>query len=136
MCMEFRLIDYSYIHYVGKNGPVPPSRGGKFVQIRNAYYEYVVLAPVRMSQYHANIVELFCRDENIDGKYTSKKMDEYQLKAAGWEIVGGGFWQMEEDIKWLSLRGASQAYGRFDPKGLAGRILTHEGMEGFDVEVI
>ena len=136
MGMEFRFIDYSYTYYVGRKGPIPASRGGKFVQLRNAYYEYVVLAPVKMSAYHANIVERFCRDERIEGKYRSRKMDDYQLRAAGWEIVGGGFWQMEEKKKWLSLRGASQAYGRFDPEGLKGKILTHDGMEGFEVEII
>jgi hypothetical protein len=134
--MEFRLVDYSYIHYVGRKGPVPSKRGGKFVQLRNAYYEYVVLAPVEFSTYHANIVERFCRDERIDGRYTTRKMDEYRLKAAGWQVVGGGFWEMEEDGKFLSLRGASQAYGRFDEEGLADKILTHDGMEGFRVEII
>jgi hypothetical protein len=136
MDMEFRFIDYSYTYYVGRKGPIPSKRGGKFIQLRNAYYEYVVLAPVEMCSYHANIVERFCWDEQIGGGYTTGKMDHYALKTAGWRIVGGGFWEMEEDRQWLSLRGASQAYGRFESEGLVGRIISHAGMDGFDVEII
>jgi hypothetical protein len=134
--MEFRMIDYSYIHYVGKKGPVPEKRGGKFVQLRNAYYEYLVLSPVGFAEYHANVVARFCHEEKIEGAYSSKKMDAYELRAAGWEIVGGGFWEVEEHRKWLSLRGASQAYGRFDSEGLKEKILSYDGMSGYDVEII
>lgn len=134
--MEFRLLDYSSVHFgTGKKGPLPVKRKGKFVQIRDGDVEYMVLSPAGLSAYHANIVERFCLGEQIEGVYRTGKMDDFKVHDAGWDIVGGGYWQIDDAEKRLSLSGSSQVYGRFDSAGLAKRILSHDEMAGYDVHI-
>jgi len=135
--MEFHLIDYSGDCFrkgrsSGTN-EVPPKRGGKFVQIRSERAEYIVLCPKELARYHANIVERFCREKSgIKGRYNPRR-DNYVLESPGWEVAGGGIWEVDEERKMFYFSGISLAYGRFDPDGLRAKI---KGLKpGYSVEI-
>jgi len=133
--MNFELIDYSEYYFKKiANEPVPAIRGGKFVQIRNGKREYLVLSPARLSMYHANIVERFSALNDLDGHWNSGKT-VYAIVDPSWTIVGGGRWAIDSGNKTLDLDSSSQAYGRFDPAGLAARILSLDAMKGYAVRI-
>ena len=136
--MIFELIDYSDSYYREILGQeLPEVRSGKFVQIRDEEEgrEYLVLSPKGLSAYHANIVERFCRlGRKIGGDYTPKK-DSFRIRDSSWSVTGGGSWMIDSKNRILDLAGASQAYGRFDPRGLKSRILALGDMAGYTVRI-
>jgi hypothetical protein len=133
--MSFHLIDYSEHYYRGPAGePVPESRGGKFVQIRDGGNEYIVLSPGGLSMYHANIVERFCELNGLDGHWNSGRTF-YRIAGNSWTVVGGGRWAINSAKKILELGSSSQAYGRFISEGLETKILSLDEMKGYIVKI-
>ena len=135
--MSFQLIDYSEHYFKELAGePVPESRGGKFVQIRDGSNdrEYLVLSPGKLSMYHANIVERFCKLKGLDGHWNAGRTS-YKIVDDSWSVVGGGRWLIDSGKKTLELGSSSQAYGRFDSAGLATNILSLNEMKGYDVKI-
>lgn len=131
--MTFSLIDYSDVFYrVIKKSTVPKQRGGKFVQIRNDpdRAEYLVLSPGELSSHHANIVERFCIQHDIEGSYNMRK-DYFEVYDPEWTIIGGGKWFMDESKKTLSLFGSSTGYGNFKTKDLKERLLSVDTLSGY-----
>jgi hypothetical protein len=131
----FIFLDCSEIYYraIGKKS-VPDKRLGKFVQIRNNDTEYLVLSPKGQSVYHANIVERFFTKRKIGGDY-NRKGDYYEISEDGWEVTGGGIWAINESDRLLHLSGSSQAYGRYDRRGLRERIEALQQMAGFRIVI-
>jgi hypothetical protein len=131
--MGFVLIDYSELHYASlKSNKVPPKRTGKFIQIRHFETEYLLLSPIELSPYHANIAGRFFSREHIKGRF-NKKQDHFEVLDPEWEVVGGGMWSINEKEKLLGLSGSSQAYGKYDRRGLREKILGVNGFEGYCV---
>jgi hypothetical protein len=129
--MRFKLVDYSQGFYGER---VPCERRGKFIQVRNANKEYLVLAPGELCQYHANIAERFFEDMGIAGVYNDKR-DSFRIEHPAWTIVGGGSWSADDSKLRLKLSGQSLAYGRFDRKGLARRLQKTDGFSAYTIEV-
>ena len=132
---NFVFIDYSGIYYTSlQNSSVPLKRSGKFVQIRHSGAEYLLLSPVELSPYHANIAEKFFSGQNISGMF-NKKQDYFECFDPGWEITGGGIWSINEKEKSLYLSGSSQAYGKYDGSGLKENIVGVKGFEDYSVGI-
>ena len=122
--MNVILIDYSESYYFREAKiPVPATRSGKFVQIRNKTTEYLVLAPKEFAPYHADIVERFCREEGLSGSYNGEGK-RFDIHEPAWIIVGGGKFELDKGKKYIRFYDNSMAYGRFDSKGLKGKILS------------
>ena len=136
--MTFELIDYSESYYRDVLGEeVPEKRAGKFVQIRDEERgrEYLVLSPKGLSAYHANIVERFCSlGRAVGGGYNPRK-DSFRISDSSWSVVGGGSWAIDTRNRLLELSGASQAYGRFDPRGLKSRLLALRELDGYTITI-
>lgn len=73
---------------------------------------YVVLSPKGLSIFKANIVVRFCVLHDIRGHYNTQ-FNLFTIDDSDIEIVGGGFWEIDETKQLLCLFGASQAYGPF-----------------------
>jgi len=135
--MSFQLIDYSEYYYKEIAGePLPESRGGKFIQLRNRDddAEFIVMSPALLSKYHANILERFCSLNNLGGYWNSERTS-YEFVDGAWSAVGGGKWMIDSHKKTLELGGSSQAYGRFDLDGLKKKILSLERMKDYLVTI-
>jgi len=129
--MEVYLIDYSGDCF--RKSDIPPRRGGKFVQIRSERAEYIVLCPKELARYHANIVERFSLEKSgIKGRYNPRR-DHFILETPGWEVMGGGVWEMDDTKKLFHISGTSLAYGRFDASGLKAKLKTLK--PGYSVEI-
>lgn len=128
----FRVVDFSGVHF--RDG-VPPERRGKFLQIvEGGDAEVLVLSPYGLSKYHAQILERYCAENGIEGRYL-RTPEYYLADGAGIEVVGGGHWRIDDRNRQLLLYGESTAYGRFDAEGLPGKIGSLPGYRGYDVSV-
>jgi len=113
---------------------VPAVTGGKFVQIRNGASLYLVFSPTEFTKYHANIVERFCMDKGIDGRYDAERK-RFDIYDTAWTIVGGGKFEIDRARKTIRLHDDSLAYGKFDKAGLADAMLSFSEFSGFTIQI-
>ena len=133
--MNVILIDYFDPCYSRKVKIAASSkRAGKFVQIRNGTTEYLVLAPKEVASYHADIVERFCREKGLSGSRNGEGR-RYDIFEAAWVIVGGGKFELDKGGKRIHFYDNSLAYGRFDSKGLKGKILSVVGLSDYSADI-
>ncbi|MCG6553310.1 MAG: hypothetical protein L7F77_13375 [Candidatus Magnetominusculus sp. LBB02] len=132
--MEF--IDYSdYYYRTQLKEPPPPERSGKFVQMIDAKSgEFIVLSPKGLCSYHADIVRLFCKQKSVDGLYDNEHKF-FEIYDKQWSVAGGGKWSIDDGRRTLRLYGYSQAYGRFDDKGLIERLSCINTLSGYDISI-
>ena len=129
----FTWIDYSETYYrVICKAPVPSRREGKFVQLDNDETEYVVLSPRGLSVFHANIVERFCVLHEIRGHYNAQ-FNLFTIDDSDIDIVGGGFWEIDEMKRLLYMFGTSQAYGSFRVTNLKEKVLGVCDMANYEI---
>jgi len=88
--MPFLFIDYTGLYFTAVAKIAEPAvTSGKFVRIRNEAADYLVFSPREFSKYHANIVERFCLDKGIEGRYDPERK-RYNIIDQSWFILGGG----------------------------------------------
>ncbi|NOZ25565.1 MAG: hypothetical protein GXO94_05690 [Nitrospirae bacterium] len=134
--MKIEFTDFSDVYYGTISRETKPGkRKGKFVQLRNENTEHIVLSPIQLSPFHANIIERFCLANGIRGRYTGDKMERFVIEHPGWKVIGGGHWEMDDGEKRLVLGGASYVYGRFDGSGLSERLGTVDALNGYSVVI-
>ena len=126
--MHTVLIDYTAV----AKDPIPPLMTGKFVQIRNGNMLYLVLSPKEFTKYHANIVERFCMDKGIEGRYDPRR-EKFTVDDQAWIIVGGGKFERDSKKKTIKLYDNSKAYGKFDPTGLKELLGALPEFSGYDI---
>ena len=134
--MNLKFIDFSDLYYgtITKKEK-PRKRKGKFIQLRNSGTEYLVLSPINLSPFHANILERFCLTNGIYGRYTNSKMEKFEIDDIEWAVVGGGHWEMDDGKKTLVLSGASYVYGRFAPSRLREKIRTVDSLKDYRITI-
>jgi hypothetical protein len=133
--MPFILIDYTPLYYASLAGTsVPAVVTGKFVQVRNGNTLYLVLSPKEFSKYHANIVERFCMDKGIEGKYDVKR-EKFTIMDRSWQIIGGGKFDRDTNKKAIKLYDNSMAYGRFDATGLKEILGVLTEFSGYTISI-
>ena len=129
----FSWVDYSETYYrVICKAQVPSRRDGKFIQLENDETEYVVLSPKGLSVFHANIVERFCMLHEIRGHYNAQ-VNLFTIDDSGIDIVGGGFWEIDEMKRLLYMFGTSQAYGSFRVTNLKKKVLEVYDMANYEI---
>ena len=131
--MQTVLIDYTPLNFTAvAKDPIPPLMTGKFVQIRNGNMLYLVLSPKEFTKYHANIVERFCMDKGIEGRYDPRR-EKFTVDDQAWIIVGGGKFERNSNKKTIKLYDNSMAYGKFDPMGLKELLGALPEFSGYDI---
>lgn len=128
-------IDYTQLYYTAVvKTEIPPAISGKFVRIRNESTDYLVFSPRDFTKYHANIVERFCLDNGVEGKYDPEHK-RYEIYDQAWVVTGGGKFELDKKRKTIKLHDESMAYGKFDPLGLRETILAQPEFTGFSVRI-
>lgn len=110
----------------------PRLREGKFVIIDDHERLHFCLSTYRRTPYHANIVEIFCREEDWDYQY-NKANDN--LKTDFIDVLGGGHFVLDEDRMELRLSGHSTAYGSVQRPGLRDKLLAIPFLKGYTIIV-
>ncbi len=113
---------------------IPTIRNGKFVQVNKDRSDYLILSPKELSKYHANIVERFCKQNNIDGYY-NKEYHIFEIVDPVCEVIGGGKWKIDDQDKRIHLFDDSQAYGKFNTIGLKDKILSDKQFNGYQIRI-
>jgi hypothetical protein len=130
------IIDYGgFSRPISAEKTAPDRTAGKFVQIRNADTEYLVFSPREVAQYHADLVERFCKERNIPGSYVSERR-RYDIHDPAWVVIGGGKFETDRKKRSIILHDNSMAYGRFDSSGLKEKIHRTKGLAGYDVKIM
>ena len=93
---------------------------GKFIQFTLGEREYLVFAPFSLHGYHNQILAQFIRENDIAHRWFGREtlvIDDPELL-----VIGGGRYHLDEQRGVLKLSDNSQAYGRFDERGMAEKI--------------
>jgi Janus/Ocnus family (Ocnus) len=107
---------------------------GKFVQLVLDGKQYLVFASAELHRFHNQILAHFAADRNIVHRW----IDDQTLKTESAElaVVGGGKFRVNTQNKTMELWDNSQAYGRFDARGLAEAIASAgHPWSGFDIRI-
>ena len=133
--MNIIFVDYSdeYFASVAKRA-APDTWRGKFVQIQRGSEEYLVFSPKELTPYHADLVQKFCMERDIDGAY-DRARKRYDIHDPGWVVIGGGKFEIDRGKKQLRVYDNSMAYGKFDPKGLKNKIRSISQLSDYEVSV-
>ncbi len=107
-------------------------REGKFVLILDASGEHLCMAPRERAVFHANVVEMYCRANDIDFAYNAK---HDVLRSWALEVLGGGRFQIDDQGLSLRLFGVSIGYGPFERQGLRDKLLVNEALAGYTIVV-
>lgn len=134
--MRTSFIDYSkHFYETVAAEPLPPVRSGKFVQLwRGDAEEHIVVAPRELAFFHANIVQRFLDEHQVDGTYNAKR-DVYHHRDQSWTVLGGGHFELDDHARTLRLYSKSLAYGSFERPGLAARLATCPTLTGYHITV-
>lgn len=89
-----------------------PEEQGKFVLLVKGRSLHLVLSPVSLTPYHANIVEHYLVGEGL-GEVQSAGEAGCRILSPGWEVKGGGYYHVQNWLHHLLLHGKSTAFGKY-----------------------
>ena len=125
--------DYTPDYYQSRLGAALPSTyEGKFVHIAGPADEYLVLSPVELTEFHAQIVQRFSR-RRPDTSSVYLPSGEVRFGTPGWSVRGGGRFQLDRAANCLSLWGESKAYGGFDGDYLCAALRQNADWVQFEI---
>ena len=98
----------------------PQAYKGKFLQISWRAQEYLLFATFDQHHYHNQILARFCQNNAIRCRWVGEETLEVNDPTLA--VLGGGRFDLDAAHKALNLSDNSQAYGRFQEKGLLEKI--------------
>lgn len=114
---------------------------GKFVilghQKKTSKDYFLIFSPLELTPYHANIVYQFLQVEGR-GKVEAVSSSGCRILSKGWQVHGGGHYQLDYPTASVILHGKSTAFGKYQAELLDPYV--HEiplllGLEGFFLEL-
>lgn len=94
---------------------------GKFVLLAKGRSLHLVLSPVSLTPYHANIVQRYLEGEGL-GTVESAGEAGCRILSPGWQVHGGGYYQAQNWLHHLILHGKSTAFGKYRAALLAPHL--------------
>jgi hypothetical protein len=85
---------------------------GKFVILAKDKNLHLVLSPIKLTPYHANIVYQYLQVEGR-GKVEAVSSSGCRILTKGWHVHGGGYYQVQHWLHTLILQGKSTAFGKY-----------------------
>ncbi len=89
-----------------------PDPEGKFVLLSKGQDLHLVLSPLSLTPYHANIVYQYLQMEGR-GKVEAVSSSGCRILSKGWHVHGGGFYQVQHWLHTLKFGGKSTAFGKY-----------------------
>lgn len=109
---------------------------GKFVLLTKGKALHLVLSPVSLTPFHANIVFQYLQMEGR-GEVEAVSSSGCRILSKGWKVHGGGYYAVHRWLHALTFQGKSTAFGKFDHKLLdpfADEIADRLGLAGYTLE--
>lgn len=98
----------------GRSDPsAPAEETGKFVVLLQDKTVHLVLSPVTLTPYHADIVYRYLQIEGR-GKVETSGNGHCRIVSRGWKIHGGGHFTLQHWLHHMILHGKSTAFGKYD----------------------
>ncbi|MDB5051266.1 MAG: hypothetical protein JWO30_4337 [Fibrobacteres bacterium] len=94
---------------------------GKFVVLTKGKGIHLVLSPVTLTPYHANIVYQYLQVEGR-GDVEAVSSSGCHILSKEWKVHGGGYYTVQHWLHNLILHGKSTAFGKYD-KSLLARFM-------------
>lgn len=119
--------------------PLPdssPEEEGKFVILAKGRGLHLILSPISLTPYHANIVYQYLQVEGR-GEVEAVSSSGCRILSKGWTVHGGGYYTVQHWLHHLILHGKSTAFGKYDQKLLgpvADGIAEKLGLGAFTLE--
>ena len=123
------------LFYTAPDGPAGAAEyQGKFLQLFLRGQQHLIFAPAELHRFHNQILAHFAVDRNIAHRWVNDQILE--IESPDLTVIGGGKFRLNTEKKILELRDNSQAYGRFDARGLPQAIAsTEHAWSGFDIRI-
>ena len=107
---------------------------GKFLQLLVHGRELLLFAPSELHAYHNQILGRYLVETGVPHRWIEQDILKYDFPAL--KVIGGGRYRLNTRHRTLKLWDNSQAYGRFDPVGLAEKIAgADHRWSGFSVDI-
>jgi hypothetical protein len=109
---------------------------GKFVILSKGKGIHLVLSPISLTPYHANIVYQYLQVEGR-GDVEAVSSSGCRIISKGWKVHGGGYYTVQHWLHNLILHGKSTAFGKYDQRVLgpfADGIAEKLGLGAFTLE--
>lgn len=93
---------------------------GKFVVLAKGKSVHLVLSPVSLTPYHANIVYEYL---HVGGRGEVEAVGSggCRILTPGWKVHGGGYYTVQHWLHHVILHGKSTAFGKYELKLLGPR---------------
>ena len=120
--------------YGGEEGLQPESEDGrltcKFVLVSDTASLHLVFGPVSRFPYHAGLLERFCGEREITCGWLQRP-DLLEIYGDSYQVLGGGYIDLDLAQRTVSIGGQSKAYGACDHAAVGRIVDSHEYFSGF-----
>lgn len=110
---------------------------GKFVILKKGQGIHLVLSPLTLTPYHANIVFQYLKVEGR-GEVENAGEGGCEILSKAWTVHGGGHYQVQGWLHHLRLHGKSTAFGKYQAALLrphVDSIAAALGLDGFTLDL-
>ena len=101
--------------------PLTQAPGGKFVILLRGGKFHYVSAPLSTHPYHAHIVFAFLQ-EGGRGEAVLTDAAHCRILSPEWEVLGGGYYEVDASDRIFRLSGKSTAYGKYPAEAVRKNI--------------
>ncbi len=115
--------------YLDLTDPSAAREEGKFVILTKGKNLHLVLSPVALTPYHANIVYQYLQVEGR-GQVEAVSSSGCRILTKGWHVKGGGYYNVQTWLHTLTLLGKSTAFGKYEAEVLKPFLEEIPGLLG------
>lgn len=106
----------------------------KFVVLGRGEHYLLVFGDIHDYPYHANLLDGYCKREGI-ARHWVKQPDQLHIEDPQYQVLGGGYLELDGIRRKVRISGSSKAYGYYDSDAV--RLITSSAQEfvGFSVVI-
>jgi len=111
------------VHFYGEQADFRRAIGAgklacKFLIVSDRTGLHLCFGPLSRYPYHAGLLDRFCRERSVITQWVQRP-DLLEVHGAEFEILGGGYLDVDPEERLVIVSGRSKAYGRVDRATMA-----------------
>ncbi len=104
----------------------------KFMILSKGDHYLLIFGDIMEFPYHANLLDGYCRRAAIP-RHWVRQPDQLHIEDPQYQVLGGGYLEMDAMRKKVRISGSSKAYGYYDSDAVRLITLTAPEFAGFSV---